>query len=173
MMARGIILLVEDSETKKTIYKKVLEDADYTVLDAQNGQEGLEIARTQDVDVIVTDLAMPVMDGFMMIRQLKNNEMTRYIPIICVSATYKDIADKLKALLDSGAEEYFYMPDNLTELIAKVEVMMRIRKIYLDLLEKNKQLKIFSDAAVGRELKMVELKNKLKALETELAQYKK
>ncbi|MEI8350189.1 MAG: response regulator [Candidatus Omnitrophota bacterium] len=172
-MTKGLILLVEDSETKKAIYKKALEDAQYTVIDAGNGEEGLKIAQTREIDIIVTDLAMPIMDGFTMIHILKHKEETRYIPIICVSATYKDIADKLKALLDSGAEEYFYMPDNLDELIAKVEVMMRIRKIYLEFIEKNRQLKIFNDVAIGRELKMIELKNKIKELEAELAKYKK
>ena len=51
--------------------------------------------------------------------------------------------------------------------------MVRVRKVYLELLEKNKQLKIFNDSAVNRELKMVELKNKIKKLEEELATYKK
>ena len=65
------------------------------------------------------------------------------------------------------------MPENIEELSTKVMVMMRIRKIYLELLEKNKQLKIFNEAAVGRELKMVELKQKVKKLEEELVKYKK
>jgi len=54
-----------------------------------------------------------------------------------------------------------------------LRVALRIRGVYLELLDKNKQLKTFNDAAVGRELKMVELKNKIKELEKELAKYKK
>lgn len=78
----------------------------------------------------------------------------------------------MKALLEAGAEEYFYMPQDKEELIAKVSVMLRIRNIYVELLEKNKQLKQFNEAAVGRELKMIELKEKIVELEKKLASRK-
>jgi response regulator RpfG family c-di-GMP phosphodiesterase len=113
------------------------------------------------------------MDGIEMVKAVKNDEKTKYVPMICVSATYTDIAHKMRALLDAGAEEYFYLPQTREELLIKVEVMMRIRKLYIDLLEKNRQLKTFNDAAVGREMKMIELKEKIKSLEKELAKYKK
>lgn len=167
------ILIVEDSDTKRAIYKEMLEKEGYTVVEAIDGEDGIKKARTESPDVIIADLAMPKMNGFKMVEAIKTNENTKYIPVICVSTTYKDLASKLKALTEAGAEEFFYMPENMSELSVKVQVMIRIRRIYLELLEKNKQLKIFNDAAVGRELKMVELKNKVKKLEEELAKYKR
>ena len=172
-MKTAKILLVEDSSTKRTLYRSELEKANYEIVEAHDGQEGLAKAKTVLPDVIITDMSMPNMDGLKMVQILKSEENTKYIPIICVSATYKDIEIKSKALSEAGAEEYFYMPENLGELLLKVRVMLRIRSIYLELLEKNRLLKQFNDVAVGRELKMIELKEKVEKLEKELAKYKK
>ena len=172
-MAKEKILIVDDSATKRAIYKDVLVKEGYTIIEAADGEEGFKRTRTEFPDLIIADLAMPKMDGFKMIEMVKRDEHAKYVPIICISATYKDIASKLKVLCDAGAEEYFYMPENIDDLKAKVQVMLRVRKLYTDLIEKNKQLKIFNDAAVDRELKMVDLKKKIKVLEEELAKYKK
>ncbi|MCX5679992.1 MAG: response regulator [Candidatus Omnitrophica bacterium] len=166
------ILVVDDSQTQKNIYREILTGAGYKVDIANNGVEGLEAARTIQPDVIITDISMPLMDGIEMVKILKKDERTKYIPIICASATFQDIGTKMKALLDAGAEEYFYMPQDRLELLAKVSVMLRIRTIYNDLLEKNRQLKQFNDASVGRELKMIELKDKITELEKKLASRK-
>lgn len=172
-MAGTKILIVDDSSTKRVVYKDLLERDGYTVIEARDGEDGIKKAKIESPDVIVADLAMPKMDGFRMVESLKKDENTRYIPIICVSSTYKDLSSKAKALLDAGAEEFFYMPENIGELLLKVKVMTRVRKVYLDLLEKNSQLKVFNAAAVDRELKMVELKDKIRKLEEEIRIYKK
>ncbi len=168
-MSIARILVVDDSETQRNIYLDILTTAGYTVNTAANGVEGLETAKKTKPDIIITDISMPHMDGIEMVTKIKRSEETRYIPVICASATFQDLETKMKALLEAGAEEYFYMPQDKQELLAKVSVMLRIRKIYTELLEKNKQLKQFNDAAVGRELKMIELKNKVAELEKKLA----
>lgn len=167
------VLIVDDSPTQRSIYKETLEEAGYEVIEAVNGKEGVSKAKTENPDIIISDISMPEMDGLEMILNIKNDEKTKYIPVICASATFQDLETKMKALLDVGAEEYFYMPQDKKELLAKVAVMLRIRRIYIELLEKNRQLKQFNDAAVGRELKMVELKNKIKELELMLSKNKK
>lgn len=172
-MANEKILIVEDSDTKRAIYKDMLEGENYAIVEACDGEEGVKKAKIESPDLIIADLAMPKMDGFRMIEIIKKDDSTKYIPVICISATYKDIVSKLKALSEAGAEEYFYMPENIEDLLIKVKVMLRVRKLYLDLLEKNRQLKIFNDAAVGRELKMIQLKDEIKKLKEELAKYRK
>ena len=167
------ILIVDDSDTKRALYSEMLEKEGYKIVEAKDGEEGLNKARTESPDLIITDLEMPKMNGFKMIEAIKKNEKGRMIPVICVSATYKDIESKMKALIEAGAEEFFYMPENINELLVKVRVMIRIRKIYLELLEKNKQLQIFNKAAVDRELRMVELKEKVRSLEEEVKRYKR
>mgnify|MGYP001235145841 CR=1 FL=1 len=171
-MAGEKILVVEDSDTKRAIYADVLQDKGYLVLQAKDGEEGLKIAQEDNPDIIVTDISMPKMDGFQMVQRLKSDEKTKYIPIICISATYQDLASKMKALTEAGAEEYFYAVQHAEELLAKVAVMLRIRAIYLDLLKKNVQLEKINHLAVDRELKMIELKKKIKLLEEELQKYK-
>ena len=167
------ILIVDDSATKRALYRGMLETEGYKVIEAKDGVEGLNKAKAELPDIIVADLAMPKMDGFKMIEMIKKDEKGRFIPIICVSATYKDIESKIKALIEVGAEEFFYMPENINELLLKIRVMIRIRKAYLELIEKNKQLQIFNKSAVDRELKMVELKEKIRCLEEEIKRYKR
>ncbi|MCX5665613.1 MAG: response regulator [Candidatus Omnitrophica bacterium] len=167
------ILIVDDSATKRALYNGMLEREGYKIIEAHDGEEGLNKSRTESPDIIIADLAMPKMDGFQMITAIKKDEKGKMIPIICVSATYKDIESKMKALIEAGAEEFFYMPENISELLVKVQVMVRIRKIYMELMEKNKQLQIFNKSAVDRELKMVELKEKVRSLEEEIKRYKR
>jgi CheY-like chemotaxis protein len=171
-MEPGKILVVEDSATQRAIYKELLSKEGYQVFDAIDGADALQKVKLHYPDIIITDINMPRMDGFEMIRILKGDEKTKYIPIVCVSATYMDISNKMRTLIEIGAEEYFYATENKEELLAKVIVMMRIRKLYIELIDKNRQLKVFNDAAVGRELKMIELKNTIKSLEEELGKYK-
>ena len=172
-MAESRILVVEDSDTQRAIYKALLEEKGYVVIEARDGEEGVKKAMSEHPDVILTDMSMPKLDGFGLTKALKSDEKTKFIPIICISSTYQDIAMKIKALLEAGAEEYFYAPQSAEELAIKVAVMLRIRKIYLDLINSNKQLKLINDVCIDRELKMIELKNKIKSLEEELAKYKK
>ena len=167
------ILIADDSATKRALYKGMLEKEGYKIIEAKDGVEGLNKAKTESPDIIIADLAMPKMDGFKMIEMIKKDEKGKFIPVICVSATYKDIESKMKALIETGAEEFFYIPENINELLIKVQVMIRIRKIYLELLEKNKQLQVFNKAAVDRELKMVELKERVRSLEEEITRYKR
>jgi DNA-binding response OmpR family regulator len=167
------ILIVDDSATKRALYRGMLEKESYEIIEAKDGKEGIDKAKGESPDLIIADLAMPKMDGFKMIEMIKKDEKGRFIPVICVSATYKDLESKMKALLETGAEEFFYMPENINELLVKVRVMIRIRKIYLELLEKNNQLQVFNKAAVDRELRMVELKDKIRSLEEEIKRYKR
>lgn len=171
-MTREKILLVEDGTAKETIYRETLEKSGYEILDAKNGIEGMNMAQKNSPDVIIADLVTCKTDNFDLIEALKKNEKTKYMPIICISRTYKDIKSKLKALTESGVEEFFYMPEHTAELLVKVQVMIRIRKIYLELLEKNRQLVVFNRAVIDRELKMTELKDRVKALEAKLTRYK-
>ena len=167
------ILIVDDSATKRALYRGMLEKEGYEIIDARDGEEGLQKAKIESPDLIIADLAMPKMNGFKMIEMIKKDKDGKFIPVICVSATYKDVESKIKALIEAGAEEFFYMPENINELLIRVQVMMRIRKIYLELLEKNKQLQIFNRSAVDRELRMVELKDTIRNLEEEIKRYKR
>lgn len=167
------ILIVDDSAIKRKLYREMLETEGYKIIEAADGTEGLDKVKTEYPDIIIADLLMPKIDGFKMIETIKKDKSGKFIPVICVSATYKDVESKIRALIEAGAEDFFYMPENINDLLIKVRVMVRIRKVYLELLEKNKQLQLFNKAAVDRELRMMELKEKIRDLEEEIKRYKK
>ncbi len=167
------ILIVDDSAARRALYKEMLEKEDHKTIEAKDGEEGLNKAKTEFPDIIIADLETSKMDGFKMIEMIKEDEIGKFVPVICISAAYKDVESKMKALIEAGVEEFFYMSDNINELLVKVRVMIRIRKIYMELLEKNKQLQIFNKAAMDRELRMVELKDKVRGLEEEIKRYKR
>lgn len=172
MIEKTKILIVDDNHAQRSLYRGILQDAGYPVIEAKDGRDGVKKARADMPDLIVADINMSNMDALEMVRTIKNDDDTKYIPVMCISATYKDVATKIKALTELGAEEYFYLPENREEFLAKVVVMLRIRKIYMELLEKNRQLKQFNSAAIDRELKMIELKNKIKELEGKVKEAK-
>src|ERR687891_3017939 len=85
-MPRRLALVIEDSDDTRELYALALQLDGYIVAQARDGRDGLLQARDVMPDVIVTDLAMPNMDGWEMIRRLKADPRTRHIPIIACSA---------------------------------------------------------------------------------------
>lgn len=98
------IIIVDDSKTSQMITKSCMEICGFdsaTFLFASNGQEGLDIINSNPVDLAILDLNMPVMTGMELLRKLKGNIKTIYIPIIILSSIVND--KKEKELLDIGA----------------------------------------------------------------------
>lgn len=107
--ARKVILLVEDSVVTREMEKVIIESAGYRVVEAVNGAEGLEKLGTQPVDCIVTDVEMPVMDGFTMTEQIRNVPAYRDVPIIIVT-TRENREDKIRGI-QVGANAYITKKD--------------------------------------------------------------
>ncbi len=83
------ILITDDSATSRMIIKRCLEMAgffDINYLEAEDGLQGLTILDKEEVDLIITDLKMPKMDGKTFIRKLKSNDKTKNIPVVVVSS---------------------------------------------------------------------------------------
>jgi len=102
--ARKKVLVVEDSLTARELEKSMLEAAGYEVRTATDGAEGLDRLAEGTVDLIVTDIQMPRMDGFAMLRRVKSDERYRNIPVIIVT-TRSDDADRKRGL-ELGADAY-------------------------------------------------------------------
>ena len=85
-MPRQLALVIEDSDDTRELYALALQLDGYVVAQARDGRDGLQQARDRLPDVIITDLAMPIMDGWEMTRRLKADLRTRHIPIIACSA---------------------------------------------------------------------------------------
>ncbi len=115
------VLIVEDDPGISLSLKDEFESLGYTVMKANNGRKGLTIARQKSPDLIILDLMLPVMDGYDVCRELRN-EGNR-TPIIMLTAKNKEI-DKVLGL-ELGADDYVTKPFSLRELMARVRAVLR------------------------------------------------
>ena len=123
------ILLVDDEPDFVEIVQFFLEENEYQVAAATNGEEALEKAIEEKPDLILLDIMMPKMDGFTACRKLKNNKNTRNIPIIMVTAIGRreDIAQASKA----GANGYMMKPFNLVKLVDRIQEVLEHPEIFI------------------------------------------
>jgi CheY-like chemotaxis protein len=120
------ILLVEDNEQNRILMRQILAPHGYDMLEAKDGLTGLEMARAHMPDLILLDIQMPVMNGFMVIRELRNDPMLRRIKAIAVTS-FAMKGDREKAL-QAGFDEYVTKPiDTRTfpELVKQVLSLQR------------------------------------------------
>lgn len=120
------ILVADDEPINRTLIQRRLERAGYYVLAAENGREAVEAAINNSPDLIILDVMMPLMDGLTACRLIKENEATRDIPVIFLSA--RDETDVKVSGLALGANDYISKPFKAEELLARVEVAMRLKR---------------------------------------------
>jgi signal transduction histidine kinase/DNA-binding response OmpR family regulator len=119
------ILIVEDNPEVRLMIRQGLE-ADYHVIEAAGGKEGMEVASEKHIDLIISDVMMPEMNGIELCHLLKNNELTSHIPVILLTAK-ADQESKLEGLR-TGADDYLVKPFNMPELQARVGNLISQRK---------------------------------------------
>ncbi len=102
------ILVVEDNEDNRALVVKVLARRGYRVLEAESGEEALEVARTSPPDLVLMDLDLRGMNGFEATRQLKASPELRHIPVVALTA-YAMVGDRERAL-DAGCDGYLSKP---------------------------------------------------------------
>lgn len=122
---KPIVLVVEDNKDVSRYITSLLEDK-YCVINARNGQEGLEMAEEYIPDIVITDVMMPVKDGACLCIELKQNVMLNHIPVIMVTAKSDD-EDRIKGL-KCGAEVYLKKPFYSEELFASIHNLLEGRK---------------------------------------------
>ncbi|AQG78026.1 tetratricopeptide repeat protein [Spirosoma montaniterrae] len=120
------LLLVEDHPELNDYLRQQLADR-FRVVQAMRGDEGLQLARQVIPDLIISDVMMPVMDGFAMTRHLKEDDLTSHIPVILLTA--KDDVDSRKEGFEGGAEQYLAKPFALDELVARINSLLTQRDV--------------------------------------------
>lgn len=128
-----LVLIVEDTEVVASFIRAALGNSYRTVI-AANGEQGLQLASSQMPDIILTDLMMPVMDGFTFCQKVKQSDVLGHIPVIVITAKCSE-QDKLRGL-KTGVDAYIFKPFNAEELGLHVTRLLQrqrqLRQSYLN-----------------------------------------
>ena len=116
------ILLVEDNEMNRDMLSRRLKRKKFEVVMAEDGQQGVEMARSEHPDLILMDMSLPVIDGWEATRQIKADADTREIPVIALTA-HAMVGDRQKAM-DAGCNEYDTKPVELPRLLGKIKDLL-------------------------------------------------
>jgi CheY-like chemotaxis protein len=112
------ILLIEDNEMNRDMLSRRLQRRGYQIVTAENGEQGLSLARMEAPDLILMDITLPEMDGWEAARLLKADESTRQIPIIALTARVL-VSDQAKAF-EVGCDDYDTKPVDFARLTEKI-----------------------------------------------------
>jgi two-component system, cell cycle response regulator DivK len=119
------ILLVEDHQEIWDFLSRRLKRRGYEVLVAQDGQQGLDMARTESPDLLLLDMNLPVMDGWTVAQTLKGEAATNHIPIIALTA-HAMAGDRDKAIA-AGCDDYHAKPVDFSQLLNQIEAALATR----------------------------------------------
>jgi len=118
------ILSVDDSKTIRMLVAKAFRAFDCTVLEADNGEEGLAVAERERPDLIILDVTMPVMDGMTMLTKLKEHPELKRIPVIMLTA--ESGRDNVMHIARLGARDYLVKPFKEDQLIGKASRIVNL-----------------------------------------------
>ena len=113
------ILIVEDNELNRDMLSRRLMRKGFEVVMAEDGQKGVDMSISENPDLILMDLSLPIMDGWEATSTIKNSEETKKIPIIVLTA-HAMAGDREKAL-EAGADEYDTKPIEFKRLLGKIK----------------------------------------------------
>jgi CheY-like chemotaxis protein len=140
------ILIVDDAPVTVMQIRRQLEESGYAVEMATNGVEGLAVIKTRPVDLIITDIVMPVMDGIDFFQALKKDPSSAYLPVIVITDSYV-IQESFRSL---GVNDFISKPVDGENLISRVEDLL---KLSLSRNRYGKILVVCNDAGVLKEIK--------------------
>ena len=117
------ILFIEDEIALQKTFREFLEKKGFKIISALNGEDGFNLAKTQGPDLILLDLILPKMDGFQVLKALKERENTKNIPVIVLTNLEK--IDDIDKALSSGATNYLIKTNySLEELATKIKQVL-------------------------------------------------
>ena len=122
MTPDGKILIVDDRYENRYYLESLLKGNGFSVVSAKNGQEALDLINSEDIVLIITDILMPVLDGYVLCQKVKGDPKTAHIPFIFHTASYTETRHR-ELGLSFGADEYVSKPiepDTLLEIIRRI-----------------------------------------------------
>jgi two-component system, cell cycle response regulator DivK len=120
------VLLVEDNEMNRDMLSRRLIRRGFQVVFAMDGQQGVDLARSERPDIILMDMSLPVIDGWEATRRVKADDLTRAVPVIGLTA-HAMAGDREKAM-EAGCDDYDTKPVELDRLIGKMERLLGAAK---------------------------------------------
>lgn len=120
------IAIIEDHPEIRNSLVELIQINGYNTISAQDGKEGLALIKRSHPDLIVTDIMMPQLDGFDLVKELRSNERYHDIPIIFLTARVT-MSDKLKGL-EYGANDYITKPFEIRELLLKIKNLLQLQE---------------------------------------------
>ena len=145
------VLIINDEPDQLTLMGNLLHKAGYSVLTAEDGLDGLTLAKQKRPDLVISDVSMPRMNGLEFCRELRADSELQTVPILLVSALEKD-TESIVAGLRAGADDYLEIPFDSTRLVAKVSRLLersRLEATYRDLVEHASDM-IFTQDLAGK-----------------------
>lgn len=117
-------LIVDDQEQNRYLLETLLRGSGYQTETASNGEEALILARATPPDIMITDVLMPVMDGFTLCKEWKQDERLKSIPVVIYTATYTEAKDEAFALA-LGADRFLVKPQEPEILVEELKIIFR------------------------------------------------
>jgi PleD family two-component response regulator len=117
------ILIVDDDPDIRDVLKLTLAEENYTILEAEDGEEALKIIKSKPLDLVLLDYKIPKIDGRQVVQRVKDDLLLRHLPIIMVTGK-SDLEDRIGGL-DAGADDYITKPFEPKELLARMRLALR------------------------------------------------
>lgn len=123
------VLVVDDSEALRGTTRRILENAglDLHVLEASDGVEALPVALSGEVDIIVSDIVMPRLDGIQLLRSIRQQRDWDSLPVILVTSQSEE--DTRNLSFEAGANDYISRPFSAEELVSRIRVQLRLKTL--------------------------------------------
>ncbi len=116
------ILLVEDNEMNRDMLSRRLARKGFEAVIAEDGQKGVDMTQSENPDLVLMDMSLPVVDGWEATRRLKASEKTKHIPIIALTA--HAMAGDREKTLKAGCDDYDTKPIDLPRLLEKINALL-------------------------------------------------
>ncbi len=158
------ILVIDDTPINLEVLYQSLNQVGYEILVEMDGTQGIKQAQVNSPDLILLDVMMPGIDGFETCRQLKENSLTQDIPIIFMTAL-SDTVNKVKGL-QLGAVDYITKPFQREEVLARIQLHLKLRQVTLELEQYKQELELKVEertAALAIAKEQAEVANKAKS----------
>lgn len=117
------ILIVDDDKTTRKLLSLYLKGKGYGVVAAENGLDALEKLGTEDINLIVSDMNMPYMDGIEFTRTVKTDPAWKHIPVIMLTTEADD--DEKKKAADAGVDDYLVKPTNADQITERIKKILK------------------------------------------------